>query len=78
MDVTPKSEIKKRIFSFQEKLREQELDGGIIVLNSDMFYFAGTVQNSYLYIPSTGDSVLMVKKAYDVLKRNLHSKILFP
>ncbi|GMB01222.1 Xaa-Pro peptidase family protein [Pelosinus sp. IPA-1] len=63
MDVTPKSEIEKRIYSFQEKLRGQELDGGIIVLNSDMFYFAGTVQNSYLYIPATGDPVLMVKKS---------------
>ena len=63
MDFTPRAEIETRITIFQEKLKSQELDGGIIVLNSDMFYFTGTVQNSYLYIPASGDPVLMVKKS---------------
>lgn len=63
MDFTPKTEIETRTSIFQMKLRDQELDGAIIVLNSDMFYFTGTVQNSYLYIPATGDPVLMVKKS---------------
>lgn len=63
MDFTPKSEIVTRISIFQEKLRSQELDGAIILLNSDLFYFTGTVQNSYLYIPASGEPVLMVKKS---------------
>ena len=63
MDLTPEIEIKGRISKFQQKISKLELDGAMIVLNSDMFYFTGTVQNSYLYIPASGDPVLMVKKS---------------
>ena len=63
MKLTPKSEIDARICSLQEKLTEQTLDGTIILLNSDMFYFTGTVQTSYLYIPASGEPVLMIKKS---------------
>ncbi|HWP96107.1 MAG TPA: Xaa-Pro peptidase family protein [Syntrophomonadaceae bacterium] len=63
MKITPKSEIEARITKLQEKLMEQMLDGTIIVLNSDMFYFTGTVQTSYLYVPAIGEPVLMVKKS---------------
>lgn len=63
MDFTPKSEIEARISDFQKKLAKQELDGALILLNSDLFYFTGTVQNSYLYIPASGEPVLMVKKS---------------
>lgn len=63
MNYTPKSEIDMRISRFQEKLAKQDIDGSIILLNSDMFYFAGTVQNSFLYIPKNGEPVLMVKRS---------------
>lgn len=63
MKLTPKSEIEMRIAKLQKKLAEENLDGTIIVLNSDMFYFTGTVQNSYLYVPVSGEPVLMIKKS---------------
>ncbi|ABO50290.1 creatinase [Desulforamulus reducens MI-1] len=63
MKLTPKSEIDVRISRLQEKLRELTLDGTLILLNSDMFYFSGTVQTSYLYVPVSGDPVLMIKKS---------------
>jgi Xaa-Pro aminopeptidase len=63
MDLTPKLEIDNRMVSFQEKLRQQELTGALIILNSDLFYFTGTVQNSFLYVPAQGEAVLMVKKS---------------
>ncbi len=63
MDITPQLEIKTRMIDFQKKIMQQELDGAIILLNSDMFYFTGTVQNSYLYIPASGEPVLMIKKS---------------
>lgn len=63
MDFTPQVEIERRISTFQQKLAHQELDGAIIILNSDMFYFTGTVQNSYLFIPTSGQPVLMIKKS---------------
>ncbi|MDD2585890.1 MAG: Xaa-Pro peptidase family protein [Syntrophomonadaceae bacterium] len=63
MKITPKSEIETRITKLQQKLVEQDFDGTIIVLNSDMFYFTGTVQNSYLYVPASGEPVLMIRKS---------------
>lgn len=63
MKLTPKSEIEARIAKLQEKLTQQNLAGSIIVLNSDMFYFTGTVQTSYLYVPASGEPVLMIKKS---------------
>jgi len=62
MKCTPELEIYTRISCFQKKIIEQELDGAIILLNSDIFYFTGTVQNSFLYIPAVGEPVLMVKR----------------
>ncbi len=63
MELTPITEIESRIACFQRKLVEQETDGAIILLQSDLFYFCGTVQNSYLFIPAVGQPVLMVKKS---------------
>lgn len=68
MKLTPKSEIEARTQKFQKKLNEKGLDGAIILLNSDLFYFTGTVQNSFLYMPASGDPVLMVKRS---LRRGL-------
>lgn len=62
MKYTPKSEIYTRIDCFKKKLTEADMDGSIILLNSDIFYFTGTVQNSFLYIPTIGEPVLMVKR----------------
>ncbi|MBU2701789.1 Xaa-Pro aminopeptidase [Sporomusaceae bacterium BoRhaA] len=63
MDLTPKAEIDARTAHLQQKLSQQGLDGALILLNSDMFYFAGTVQNAFLYVPAQGESVLMIKRS---------------
>jgi len=63
MKLTPKAEIDSRIAKLQEHLTKQNLNGTIIVLNTDMFYFTGTVQTSYLYVPVSGEPVLMIKKS---------------
>lgn len=63
MKLTPKSEIDARTLKFQRKLNEKGLDGAIILINSDLFYFTGTVQNSFLFIPSSGNPILMVKRS---------------
>jgi len=63
MLLTPREEIESRIARFQQELAESELDGAIIVLNSDMFYLAGTVQNAQLFVPTQGEPVLMIRKS---------------
>lgn len=60
---TPKSEINLRIIRMQELLAEKEIDGVLIAQNVDLFYFSGTAQNAHLYIPASGQPVLMVRKS---------------
>lgn len=59
---TPSSEIEKRISAVQQKLRASEMEALFIVQRADLFYFSGTAQNGYLYIPAEGKPLLMVKK----------------
>ena len=66
MDVTtPASEIDARIRKLQDHLKTADIDGVLILQASDLFYLAGTIQQSNLYIPATGDPLLMVRKDYD-------------
>ena len=61
----PFSEIESRITRLQRNLQEQNLDGALILQNTDLYYLTGTIQQSHLYIPSAGDPLLMVRKSYD-------------
>ncbi|MFC0905366.1 M24 family metallopeptidase [Clostridium sp. MT-14] len=63
MKCTPKSEVYTRISNFQRELQDKNIDGAIVLLNSDMFYFTGTVQKSFLYMPCDGEPILMVKRS---------------
>lgn len=61
---TPKEELERRVKKFQEVLKRQGIDGAMIIQNVDVFYFAGTMQRSHLFIPAEGQPVLMVKRSY--------------
>jgi len=62
METVPELEIKQRIGNFQSRLQEMGLGGAFILQNTDLFYFAGTIQSSVLFIPQLGEPVLMVQK----------------
>lgn len=64
MTYTPKSELDARIAKFQALLAENELDGALVIQNADLFYFAGTTQQSHLYIPRDGAPILMTRKSF--------------
>ena len=61
---TPPLELQRRIAALQKHLVENQLDGALILQNSDLFYFAGTIQQSHLYIPVDDDPLLMVRKSF--------------
>jgi Xaa-Pro dipeptidase len=61
----PQAEIESRIARFQQRLREQQLDGALILQNSDLFYLSGTIQQSHLYIPAVGKPLLMARKSLE-------------
>jgi Xaa-Pro aminopeptidase len=62
---TPVEEINHRIWLLQQQLQKNRVDGALILQNADMFYFAGTIQQSHLYIPADGAPILMVRKDFD-------------
>ncbi|MBM7622857.1 M24 family metallopeptidase [Sporohalobacter salinus] len=56
-----KEKLESRITKFQQKLSKQNIEAGIIIQNADLFYFSGTIQGEYLYIPSNGKPILLVR-----------------
>ena len=58
----PASEIENRITEIQKRLREKEIDGLLIVQRVDLFYFSGTAQNGFLFIPSEGNPLLLIRR----------------
>jgi Xaa-Pro dipeptidase len=58
----PTSEIENRIRSLQDLMNQDGLDGILISQNVDLFYFSGTMQPGYLYIPSQEEPVFLAKK----------------
>ncbi len=62
---TPFSELKDRTEKLQKQLAEKKIDGALILQNADLFYFSGTSQQAYLYIPVSGESFLMTRKDLD-------------
>ena len=65
MQLTPREEIYKRVGHLQSYLRKEKVDSCLILQNVDLFYFSGTIQRSYLFIPDEGDPLLMVQKDFD-------------
>lgn len=62
---TPATEIDRRIEQLQQQLLQAGLDGALILQNTDLFYFSGTIQQSHLYIPAQGQALLMVRKSLE-------------
>ena len=58
----PASEIKARGLKIQQELRQNDIDGLFIVQRVDLFYFSGTAQNGYMYIPAEGRPILFIKQ----------------
>ena len=61
---TPATELQARITQFQSCLREKDVDGALIIQKTDLFYFAGTSQQGWCYIPAEGKPILMIFKEF--------------
>ncbi len=62
---TPADEINRRIAAFQKALSEAGVDGALIKQNVDLFYLSGTMQDSFLFVPASGEPLLMVYRNRD-------------
>ena len=52
-----------RVSTMQALLKEKGLDGALFIFPIDVYYFSGTRQNSTLWLPVTGEPILMVRKS---------------
>jgi Xaa-Pro aminopeptidase len=73
METVPREEIRQRISRFQTELATNDLEGAFILQNADRFYFTGTIQSAVLFVPSSGDAILMVQK--NLTRAQLESSI---
>jgi len=58
----PASEIDSRTRKLQQELQTNDIDGLFIVQRVDLFYFSGTAQNGFMYIPAEGAPLLFIKQ----------------
>lgn len=53
----------QRTNAIQTLLKQKGLDGALFILPIDVYYFTGTRQNSTLWIPAEGESMLLARKS---------------
>lgn len=69
--LTPVAELETRIRGLQQRLSTHDIAGALIVQKADLFYYTGTTQQGWLYVPVQGDVVFMVFK--DLLRAKAES-----
>lgn len=62
---TPRAEIEGRIGALQQVLARKGWNAALILQKTDLFYFAGTIQQATLYVPAAGVPVLMVNRSLE-------------
>lgn len=58
----PESEVSSRIKAIQKEMPTDGIEGMLVSQRVDLFYFTGTSQNGFLYIPAEGEPLLLIKK----------------
>lgn len=59
----PAEELNHRIQALQHQLAHTDTDAVLILQKADLYYFSGTIQQAYLYVPAVGEPLLMVYKS---------------
>lgn len=62
---TPAAEIEDRINKLKGHIEKMSMQGAFILQRSDLFYFTGTVQDAYLFVPLDGDPIFFVIRDFD-------------
>jgi Xaa-Pro dipeptidase len=78
MEWTFQEEIKRRIDRLQSYLKKEKIESCLIIQNVDLFYFSGTIQRSYLFIPQEGEPLLLVQKDMDRARKESPLKNIIP
>ena len=60
--LVPAAETSLRLMALQDLLAARGLDAALLMQNADLYYFSGTVQRSFLYVPAEGEATLFVRR----------------
>lgn len=52
-----------RLQKLQEKMQRKQIGGFVVTQNVDIYYFTGTMQTGYLFIPAEGEAVFYVRRS---------------
>ena len=61
----PSEEVHSRQMRLRERMAANGVDLACIVQNADLFYFTGTIQKGYLFLPVEGEPLFFVQKDYE-------------
>lgn len=64
-DLTPRTEIDRRIAELKQKMASHHVSFSIILQNVDLLYFTGTAQKGVLIVPLNSDPLFFVEKSLD-------------
>ncbi len=78
MRITPANELEQRCKKLQTLLRQKGIDGAALLQNSDLFYFAGSIQQGVLYIPAEGEPAYLVRKDFGRARMESGLKYVYP
>lgn len=59
------NEINDRISRLKDVLNDKKIDAVLIVQNVNLFYYTGTIQSGFLFIPLDGEPIFFVKRDFD-------------
>ncbi len=60
----PDKELNIRVKKLQTALAAKNINGALIIQKTDLFYFSGTIQQGWLYVPDHGEPILMIFKDF--------------
>lgn len=63
--LTPRDEAERRLSGLRATLAARGLDAAVVVQNADLYYYSGTVQQSFLYVARGGPATLFVRKVLE-------------
>jgi Xaa-Pro dipeptidase len=61
----PGDELRRRTGALQAGLRDAGLAAALLVENTDLYYFTGTVQDSHLLVPTEASPILLVRRSLE-------------
>lgn len=60
----PATELQNRAFALQQRMRQEGIEGALLIQRADTLYFSGTAQNVHVYIPREGRPVVLAYRDF--------------